>query len=527
MPTATHPLNRHFFIADNLALLRRLDNESIDLICTDPPFAKNQTWVGNLKPLLSDVERQQEMDMLASWGIRDAEDAAKAGIDWPGEERSAKFKDMWRWENDVHEEWVERIKGDYPSVHKLIDATQEIHGESTAAYLCYIAIRLFEMQRVLKDTGSLYLHCDHTAGAYLRQLLDAIFGKEGFRNAIVWAYTGPSSPRIRQFNRKHDIIFWYSKGAQWHFDKEKSRVPYKDGKPHTGGFTHQSGAKKGTAMDKDVANKYTQGKILEDWWPDIAIAARSKYERTGYPTQKPVALAERIIKASCPEGGVVLDCFAGCAYVPVAAELNGHQWIACDISPRALTVLRRQFHYLVDGEQTGQEPMPIAAANVTTRGPHQLPERTDEDPVQRYDFKEPAERRFKIPASIIPDGEMLEKLLELSDYTAWCCGFANRRPDGSIIKTKRNFHLDRLDPKSKEGSNEITNRAPMCPAHNMRKNKRRVHLSEYRKEIADAGEMMVDSSNDLINLAWAEQQALDIYAEERMRRDPQMTLRAR
>lgn len=118
-------------------------------------------------------------------------------------------------------------------------------------------------------------------------------------------------------------------------------------------------------------------------------------------------------------------------------------------------------------------------------------------------------------------------LLKLSGYTAWCCGFANRRPDGSVVETRRNFHLDHLDPKSKEGSNQITNRAPMCPAHNIRKNKRRIHLSEYWDEIADAGEMMVDSMTDLINLAWAEQQAHDNYAEERMRRDPQMTLRTR
>lgn len=95
------------------------------------------------------------------------------------------------------------------------------------------------------------------------------------------------------------------------------------------------------------------------------------------------------------------------------------------------------------------------------------------------------------------------------------------------METTRNFHLDHLDPKSKEGSNQITNRAPMCPAHNIRKNKRRIHLSEYREEIADTSEMMVDNMTDLINLAWAEQQALDIYAEERMRRDPQMTLRPR
>ena len=101
---------------------------------------------------------------------------------------------------------------------------------------------------------------------------------------------------------------------------------------------------------------------------------------------------------------------------------------------------------------------------------------------------------------------MLRELLKLSGYTAWCCGFANRRPDGKIVETVRNFHLDHIAPKSKENtgtSNDIQNRAPMCPYHNIRKNNRRVGLAEYRQEIADAGELMVDTVNDLINLDYA------------------------
>lgn len=118
---------------------------------------------------------------------------------------------------------------------------------------------------------------------------------------------------------------------------------------------------------------------------------------------------------------------------------------------------------------------------------------------------------------------MLRTLLELSGYQAWCCGFANRRPDGSVIKTTRNFHLDHLNPKSKEGaSNQITNRAPMCPTHNIRKNNRRVHLVEYRLEIADNEEMMVDSLTDLINLTYAGDRALEIYAQARARQGIQI-----
>ena len=264
----------------------------------------------------------------------------------------------------------------------------------------------------------------------------------------------------------------------------------------------------------------SQGQVPNNVWDDIPPLNSQSNERTGYPTQKPVALAERIILASSNPREVVLDCFAGCAYVPVAAERNGRQWIACDISPRALTVLRRQFakfQYAVDGTQNAEQPALFVAANVITRSPHDLPERTDDDPAERQDIKELPERKYKVPSSLIPEKEMLEYLLKLSGYKAWCCGFANRRPNGAIVETTNNFHLDHIDPKSKDGSNQIWNRAPLCPAHNVRKNNRRVHLAEYREEIANAGEMLVDTTADLINLAWSEQQAVDYYSAARSR----------
>ena len=267
-----------------------------------------------------------------------------------------------------------------------------------------------------------------------------------------------------------------------------------------------------------------QGEAVHEMWLDIPPINPNAKERTGYPTQKPVALAERIIKASSKPGDVVLDCFAGCAYVPVAAERNGRQWIACDISPRALTVLRRQFakfNYAVDGEQQTEQPSLMIEANITTRGPGELPERTDEDPVERQDIKELPERKFKVPASIIPENQMLERLLELSEYMAWCCGYANRMPDGTVvIRTTRNFHLDHIDPKSKDGSNDIQNRAPLCPYHNTRKNNRRVHLADYRTEIADAGEMMVNTTSELINLAEAHHEAMQMYGRAYAARYP-------
>ena len=563
--------NRTLFIADNLALLESLDNESIDLICIDPPFAKNQAWVSALRPPLSKEERGQELATLADWGIRNRADAARAGIDWPdGENGAAKFQDIWRWEDDVHEDWVKKIEGGkYEALARTIEATRLARGEDTAAYLTYMAIRLIEMRRVLKSTGSIYLHCDYSANSYLRMAMDAVFGRDNMRNEIVWRriIAGKQSQhKDKRFGVNTDSILFYAKDARetrfsstrpltekeveekFNLIDERGERYYDDSShifrpsglgdrpnlcyewrgfrnPNPSGWTmrkerleeeYQKGNFVILPSGKLQRRKYLRdygGVKLATLWNDVQSAAG--IERTGYPTQKPVALAERIIKASTNPGDIVLDCFAGCAYVPVAAERNGRQWIACDISPRALTVLRRQFvkfRYAVNGTHEAERPPLIADADVTVRSPLDLPKRTDEDldPVERP--KPLPERKFKVPASIIPEREMLEFLLDLSGYMAWCCGFAHRMPDGRVVRTTNNFHLDHIDPKSKDGSNQIHNRAPMCPRHNIRKKDRYVHLSEYRREIAANGEMLVNTTDELIDLAMAQQVALDKYA---------------
>ena len=559
-----HPLNRNLFIADNLNLLRRLDNETIDLICIDPPFAKNQTFTGSLKPPLTDAERQLERETLAAWGIHTPADAANAGIEWPDSQNNAKFQDIWRWENDVHEDWIGRIEDDHPALAAVIEATRHAHSEGMAAYLVYMAIRIIEMEQVLKSTGSIYLHCDSTASRYLATLMDTVFGRDNFGNEIIWQRNESKGLASRRLPRNHDIILRVTKSSHsiWNppyipHNLEEAQKQYthkdQDGRLYQlTSLTNPNYNRPNLAYEflgvtrvwrwtkERMQEAYDAGQIVQtrlgtvprfkryldeqkgipvdDIWTDIKPLQAKSAERTGYPTQKPVALAERIILASSNPGDMVLDCFAGCAYVPVAAERNGRQWIACDISPRALTVLRRQFakfRYAVDGGQNVEQPALITDANVITRSPHGLPQRTGTDPAERHDIKELPERTYKVPSSLIPEKEMLDYLLKLSGYTAWCCGFANRRPNGAIVETDNNFHLDHIDPKSKDGSNQIWNRAPLCPAHNVRKNNRRVHLAEYREEIANAGEMLVDTTADLINLAWAQQQAVDYYAAAR------------
>ena len=417
---------------------------------------------------------------------------------------------------------------------KLIDVTRDIHSEATAAYLCYMAVRLFEIRRVLKDTGSLYLHCDHTANAYLRQLLDAIFGNgengvAGFRHEIVWQLPAAAGYKAlaNKFVRGHDTILHYSKGRNATFNKHY--LPYGEQQLARFSKVDEDGRRyKPITKTRRLYLDDAKGVPVTDVWMDIASfqTVVNSPEITGYPTQKPIALAERIIKASCPEGGVVLDCFAGCAYVAVAAERLGRQWVACDINPRAWTVFKRQFNKRKLALLQCGEPMigdalqaPLFGNTATVHGPEELPTNTIRTEMAPATLPPPKERPRVQTASIFTREEMLEYLLGLSGYVAWCCGFANRRPDGAIIETTRNFHLDHLDPRSQGGDDEIDNRAPLCPHHNIQKNVRRVHLADYRQEIAAAGELVVDSVNDLVNLSDARRQVRLFYAH-RMRDIP-------
>ncbi|MCL2745466.1 MAG: HNH endonuclease [Planctomycetaceae bacterium] len=286
---------------DNLYVLSGLNSGFVDLIYLDPPFNSKRMYSA---PIGSKA----------------------AGVS---------FKDMWTWE-DVNVQYLDTLATKFPELTKYIATVGGVHGKAMMAYLTYMAQRIIEMHRVLKDTGSLYLHCDPTASHYLKILLDFVFGKNNFRNEIIWCYTGPGSPNMQQFNRKHDTIFWYAKSGHWTFNKDAVRLPYKD--------PNQSLRKAFDATgdgwtEEDLAKLRGRGKVPETWWQDIAIVARSKYERTGYPTQKPLALLKRIVLASSNEGDIVMDPFCGCATTCVAAQQLGRKWIGIDIEQKAVGIL--------------------------------------------------------------------------------------------------------------------------------------------------------------------------------------------
>ncbi len=293
------------FTGDNLEIMRGMNSASVDLIYLDPPFNSNKTY------------------------------SAPIGSHAAG----AAFKDTWGL-NDIKLVWHGEIKQDYPVLYAFLNVVKVVHGDSMMSYLMYMAIRLIELKRVLKPTGSLYLHCDPTASHYLKLLMDAIFGRANFRSEIHWYYYNKMhDSRKKLFPAATDTIFFYVKdsGSAFYFHqlKEVRETPVKQLKRKN---------VDGKMMNfKDDFGKvvYTikNDKTIDNVWRIPCLQPASR-ERLGYPTQKPLALLERIIKASSQEDDVVLDPFCGCATTCIASEKLGRRWIGIDLSPKAAELIQ-------------------------------------------------------------------------------------------------------------------------------------------------------------------------------------------
>jgi len=199
-------------------------------------------------------------------------------------------------------------------------------------YVDWMKQRVLELHRVLKSTGCFYLHCDWHAGHYLKVMCDEIFRQNNFRNEIVWCYRqgGRSG---KSFPKKHDVIFWYSKSNAYFFNPDEIRIPY-----------HGTGGYVSTGRNIVAGKEYRlnpKGKIPEDWW-DIPALTPTANERLGYPTQKPEALLERIIKASSNKDDIILDAFCGCGTALAVAEKLKRKWIGIDISPSAISLIKKR-----------------------------------------------------------------------------------------------------------------------------------------------------------------------------------------
>jgi site-specific DNA-methyltransferase (adenine-specific) len=347
------------FCGDNLDVLcNHIDDESVDLIYLDPPFNSNASYSAVFDP------------------PSDGQPAS----------RIVAFDDAWRWDARAQDSFDQAVKSGNAGAAAMLRAMRSVlQDNDMMAYLAVMAVRLMEMRRVLKPTGTLYLHCDATASHYLKILLDAIFGPAGWRNEIIWKRSNPKSHVSTNFPACTDTILRYCKGLDavyrqpyeahdpdyvarayrhrdgrgvyrllpllnpnddrpnltyaflgvtrvWRWTRERMQQAYDDG------LVVQM--KPGAVPQYKKYLSSSKGRTVTNCWTDIPQAAGS--EALGYPTQKPLALLERIIAASSNEGDVVLDPFCGSGTTLHAAQKLGRRWIGIDMTPVAIALVKRR-----------------------------------------------------------------------------------------------------------------------------------------------------------------------------------------
>ncbi len=480
--------NRTLYHGDNLDFLRGMNSETVHLIATDPPFNKSRDF-------------HATPDSLAA---------------------GASFQDRWSWQEDLHDDWLIAIQRDEPEVWQVITAAKTVYGDDMAAFLCWMGVRLLEMRRVLRVDGSIYLHCDPTASHYLKALMDAIFGRYNFHNEITWQRT-ESHNTANRYGNVADIILFYSKtdkstwnggfhnypGSESNFSEQQlKRYRHTDSNGRryrlenltaprpdsdSGKFEWRGtipGPSRGWGYRQEQLEQWwaegriqtkrngcprtdglkvyldeSMGKPLQNIWTDIPRIPNTSSERTGYPTQKPLALYERIIKASSNPGDIVLDPFCGCATTPIAAERLGRQWVGMDIwdgahqmvldrlESEGLAVKNRR------GRKQGQSLLAFGDIHYETTPP------------KRTDGGETAAAALQTPTGRVREGRQPAPRTQhgklLADIGALCqgCG-ADYTFDPRVLE------VDHINPRAAGGTDAYENLTLLCPPCNKEKRDR-------------------------------------------------------
>lgn len=415
--------NQTIWTGDNLDIMRGMNSESVDLIYLDPPFNSNKSY------------------------------SAPIGSEAAG----AAFKDTWTL-SDVDIAWVGLIAENEPCLPHVIDAAGIAHGKGMKAYVVMMAVRLIEMRRLLKLTGSIYLHCDPTASHYLKLVMDCVFGSGNVRNEIVWKRTpfaGSSKARAQQLPKSHDVILCYSKSEKRTWNPPM--LPYTDEYRKRFRHTDTRGSYRKTLLKtysqetlerlrtedrliepvrpgahysyKQYLHESSGQRQLDDVWVDINMINPVAKERVGYPTQKPLALLNRIIEASTNEGDVVLDPFCGCATTCVSAHALGRLWAGIDISPKAAELI---VYRLEQNRKNQQSHMMTLVDKVIHRT--DIPKRTDVGKLPPY-------KTHKHTLYGMQEGR--------------CKGCGHHFPF-------QNFTVDHIVPQSKGGTDHVENLQLLC-----------------------------------------------------------------
>ncbi len=312
-------MKNQLFYGDNLEILRqKISDESVDLCYIDPPFNSQK----NYYQVCQNQGKTAKMQA---------------------------FIDTWTWDESAEIGWVQIIdnyRGSFTlqSIDLLLGLSKVLGKGSFLAYLVSLTLRIAEIYRILKPTGSFYLHCDPTASHYLKLILDAFFCFRGgdFQNEIIWCYSIGGKSRNR-FARKHDVILFYTKDANnYTFNQKAASIPRKPNS-HMKLAKDSHGREYQEKIDKKTGKVYKyyldEGKIAEDYWADIETLNRQDRERWGYPTQKPEALLERIVKVSSNEGDVVLDAYCGGGTTLVVAQRLNRRWIGIDANFHSISLV--------------------------------------------------------------------------------------------------------------------------------------------------------------------------------------------
>ena len=353
------------YYGNNIDVLREsIATESVDLVYLDPPFNSNATY-----------------NVLFKW-------PAGAG----SQAQIEAFEDTWHWAAEAEAAFDEVMRSGNTNAADLLRAMRSFLGENDMmAYLAMMAVRLIELHRVLKPTGSLYLHCDPTASHYLKLLLDAVFGALNFQNELIWK-RGHAHNSAKRYGPTHDVILFYTKSGKFtwnggyhaydptyiekHYSHVDARGRHKRENPTGAGIRHGETGNSWRGIDVTAKGRHwvkppaelevmdQQGLIywpqkvgawpylklylndmngvrLQDVWTDIDVINMQAAERLGYPTQKPVSLLERITEASSNPGDVILDPFCGCGTTIHAAQKLGRTWIGIDVTHLAISLIER------------------------------------------------------------------------------------------------------------------------------------------------------------------------------------------